>query len=194
MFFDCFTNTFLLLLLLLLIIFRSLKALDKCVKEYTQNCMSKTAKQSISVLLYSISKTNKGYCSGKKRKEALLDLSKCCSANKSKLDEFMDIMTREFHGIRNYRESKLRIPLACCSYFKFKRNVIDLVQQKCSNQATEMEGLIDGYAHDILNLVCGDYSEDSDKCKTIESKTPKWKKPLESKNFVLPLADIFDSI
>lgn len=164
------------------------------MKEYTQNCMSKTAKQSISVLVYSVAKTNKGYCSTRKRKLAMLGVSKCAGEHKAKLDGFMDIMTREFHGIRTYKDSKLRLPLACCSYYKFKHNLVEHIQQHCPTQVTEMEALIDGYAHDILNLVCGEYTEDSDKCKTIVAKTPKWKKALESKNFVLPLADIFDSL
>ena len=37
----------------------------------------------------------------------------------------------------------------------------------------EIERLIDGYAIDTLNLICGDYSEDSDKCVKVLPKTPK---------------------
>lgn len=37
---------------------------------------------------------------------------------------------------------------------------------------TEYERLIDGYAIEILNLLCGDHTEDSDKCEKIVKQTP----------------------
>jgi len=37
----------------------------------------------------------------------------------------------------------------------------------------EIERIIDGYAHDVLALICGDYTEDSDKCVKLVDKTPK---------------------
>lgn len=59
---------------------------------------------------------------------------------------------------------------------------------------SEIEVFLDGYAVDVLNMFCGEYTEDSDKCSKIIGKTPKWNKKIPSKNFVLPLVDVFDSL
>ena len=66
--------------------------------------------------------------------------------------------------------------------------------ENCPQEAEEVERLIDGYARDGLNLLCGDYTEDSDKCSGIIRKTQKWNKPLTSKVFMVPLVDILNSL
>lgn len=71
---------------------------------------------------------------------------------------------------------------------------MQLVEKICPNEYEDVETLLDGYANDVLNLICGDYTADSDKCDSIIMQTPEWKRPLTFKSFVIPLAQIIDSI
>ena len=60
-----------------------------------------------------VAKTNKGYCTTKKRKDQFIAMGKC--ANKIKTDA--DICLKQFidnlQGIENYPEVNMKIPLAC---------------------------------------------------------------------------------
>ncbi|KAH9408402.1 hypothetical protein TYRP_012075 [Tyrophagus putrescentiae] len=174
---------------------KEVKTKERCTKDFSQNCLRGDTKNSISVLMYGIAKTNKGYCTNVKRKNVFTSFGKCANTNKKGLEKIFEQMNRDFHGIKSFEDPKLRIPLACCNYFKFKQNVVNLLTGRCSDSnVREAETLIDGYAHDILQLLCGDYTEESDRCNKIIGKTPKYSKPLNYKVFLLPLVDILESI
>lgn len=156
--------------------------------------MTREAKQPIAVLAYGITRTNKGYCGTNRRREAFLTIGRCVRPNRKVLDQFMETMNREFHAIKSAKVSTQRIPMACCSYYNMKRKILAQLSECPAAALAEVEALVDGYAQDILNLVCGDYTEDSDKCDVFKNKIPFWKKPLLAKNFILPLAEIFNSL
>lgn len=72
---------------------------------------------------------------------------------------------------------------------------MSLVDKKCTSDAVSyVESLIDGYAQDALNLLCGDYTEESDKCGQIISKVPKHLKESKYKNFLIPLSKVIQSL
>ena len=124
----------------------------------------------------------------------------------------MTDFTKNVHAIRKFKEPKLRIPLTCwyelslsnnadhqmlCSnsnYFVLKSRIMELANQKCPEHSPEAENLIDGYANDILNLLCGEYTEESDKCSSIINKTPNWDKPLQWKVFIQPIVEILEGL
>lgn len=68
------------------------------------------------------------------------------------------------------------------------------VEKICPNDQDYVEQLLDGYVNDVVNLICGDYTADSDKCDSIITDTPEWKKSLTYKSFVIPLAQVVESI
>lgn len=77
------------------------------------------------------------------------------------------------------------------NFYKFKGKLINHLNTKCGGPVVqEIENLVDGYARDGLNLLCGEYVEESDKCERIADKIPKWTKPLTSKSFMIPLVEI----
>lgn len=59
-----------------------------------------------------------------------------------------------------------------------------------------MESVVDNYAKDVLSLLCGDYTDDSDKCERIVAITPDWdnSKKLKWNSLILSLAEVLDSI
>lgn len=178
---------------------KELKRLESCVKQYASKCLHKESKQSVSVLSYGVTKTNRGYCSSGKRKGVFIRMaSKCVTKNKGKLDSAMWQMSADFQAIaRHHNDSSTKIPLMCCNYYKFKQNCLAVLGTNCAAEdIAEFETLIDGYTVDILSLLCTDYTEESDKCTKIIEQTPKGTVDLkaQSKTFVLPLVDVLDSL
>ncbi|KAH9522185.1 hypothetical protein DERF_005783 [Dermatophagoides farinae] len=172
---------------------RQMRHLEHCVKDYSKNCLAERASQTVSVLIYGITKTNKAFCS-KKRRPSYLRIGRCANSQPELFATIMNRMTKAFHAIKSHPKETIRIPLACCNYYQFKDSIMQLVEKICPNEYDDVETLLDGYANDVLNLICGDYTADSDKCDSIIMQTPEWKRPLTFKSFVIPLAQIIDSI
>lgn len=95
--------------------FRDLKRLESCAKQYSSKCLHKESKQSVSVLSYGVTKTNKGYCSSGKQKNVFVRMaSKCLTPNKDKLDSEMWQMSANFKAIAHlHNDSSTKIPLMC---------------------------------------------------------------------------------
>ncbi|OTF75372.1 hypothetical protein BLA29_010865, partial [Euroglyphus maynei] len=149
--------------------------------------------QTVSVLIYGITKTNKAFCA-KKRQQSYLRIGRCANSDPETFATLMNRMTRSFHALKTYPEQTLRIPLVCCNYYRFKESVMKHVEKICPNDQDYVEQLLDGYVNDVVNLICGDYTADSDKCDSIITDTPEWKKSLTYKSFVIPLAQVVESI
>ncbi|OTF77134.1 hypothetical protein BLA29_011233 [Euroglyphus maynei] len=147
--------------------------------------------------MYSFSRTNKRICTNKKRRTSFLNLIEC---GREQIPIFADVLknlTTDFHAIPTFKKQNLRIPLACCSYYKWKHVGVDKIVKLCpTNTAAheEAENLLESYSSDLLAVLCGDYTEESDKCEKIISKIPGWKKPLRWNNFILPMIEILESI
>lgn len=89
------------------------KVLEKCVKDYSSKCLTDQAGQAVSVLIYGITKGNKNFCNNKKRKELLAEMGRCVNQDLKRFTSYMSDLTRTFHGIKEYKDPKLRIPLMC---------------------------------------------------------------------------------
>ncbi|KAH9414261.1 hypothetical protein DERP_008458 [Dermatophagoides pteronyssinus] len=171
--------------------------MERCLKDYAQKCLNKQSRQTLSVLLFSISRTNKRYCTNKKRQKSFLNYVDCFHPQIHSIANVLRNMTTDFHAIPLVKEKTLRLPLTCCSYYKWKNIGVDKIIKSCpTNTAAheEAENLLAGYTNDLLAIICGDYVEESDKCEGIIGKIPEWKRPLRWQNFILPLVTIFDSI
>ncbi|XP_075588672.1 uncharacterized protein LOC124496374 isoform X1 [Dermatophagoides farinae] len=170
---------------------------ERCLKDFANKCLDKQSKQSLSVMMYSFSRTNKRLCTNKKRRQTFLNLIECGHKELTMFADILKNLTTDFHGILTFKQQNLRIPLGCCSYYKWKNIAATKVIQMCpDNDAAheEVENLLNGYTNDLLAVVCGDYTEESDKCDKIIQKIPEWKQPLRWNNFIIPLVEIFDSI
>lgn len=150
---------------------------EKCIKDYSQNCLETFPRQVTGILAFGIAKTNKGYCTNQRRKDSYIAFGKCANFVKPNTDKCMFNYIDNLQGIENYPDNKLKIPLACCNFFVLKDCILNLIQknpQRCTDaNYVEIERIIDGYAVDTLNLLCNDYTEDSDKCGKLLPQTPK---------------------
>ncbi|CAG2109084.1 unnamed protein product [Medioppia subpectinata] len=175
---------------------RTIRGYEKCIKDYSSKCLKAFPKQVTSVLAYGVAKTNKGYCSNKKRKESFIMIGECANKMKSPMDKCMFQYIDRLQGAENYRNVKMRLPMACCEYYKMKQCILGHIEREgkplCTDSVyNEAERLIDGYAFDVLQLICGDYTEDSDKCQNSVPKTPKkLSSQKRTKSLLLPLINI----
>ncbi|CAG2109085.1 unnamed protein product [Medioppia subpectinata] len=179
---------------------RQIKTYDKCIKEYTNKCLAPFPKQVSNVLAYGGLKTHKAYCATKRRKESFTSVGKCANKIKRLGDNCMYTFIDEIQGSENYPDVKMKLPLVCCNFYKFKECIINhgtkVGEPLCKeSHIEETERIIGGYANDVLALVCGDYTEDSDKCGKILPKTPK-KLPSQKrpKSIILPFINILASV
>ncbi|OTF69103.1 hypothetical protein BLA29_006482 [Euroglyphus maynei] len=87
---------------------RRLKPAEKCVEQYLNRCTSLQIQQTAKILLYSLTRTNRKYCSSQKRKLSVLRLVKCA---KDRLPEFGNLMrnfTADMHAVRTYQPQNLQ--------------------------------------------------------------------------------------
>ncbi len=108
--------------------------------------MTTFPRQVTSILAFGVAKTNKGYCSNKRRKDTFIGFAECANSRKADLDKAMHNYIDAIQGIEN-AENKLKIPLMCCHFLKLKTNLLDMAREtpKCTEQnVSEIERLIDG--------------------------------------------------
>lgn len=129
-------------------VYREIRTLEKCVKDYMSRCLDGETRNSMSVVIYGISRTNKGYCSGTKKKNAFISFGDCANASKKMLEKHMATLTRDFHSAKLAKDPKLRLPYACCSYYRFKLSIVSAMDKRCPKETLEVENLLDGYARD----------------------------------------------
>jgi len=170
--------------------------LAKYVKDYSEKCLPKQKKMVINLLVYSVVKTTNNMCKSRRRTQEFIRLSQCGNSAKNGTSKCWKTLIGSLNGIKSYKDAKLKIPLVCCNYFPFKHCATKEYEDvKCnSKQIDALEGLLNSYALEVLNLLCGDYTEDSDKCDQIVHLTPKFKSKTLPQSPVSAFIDILDSL
>ena len=87
--------------------------MERCLKDFATKCLTKFSKQTLSILTYSISRTNKRICTNKKRQKSFLNLIDCAHEQIPLFSNILRNMTIDFHAIPLVKEKTLRLPLAC---------------------------------------------------------------------------------
>ena len=87
--------------------------MERCLKDFAIKCLNKLSKQTLSILMYSISRTNKRICTNKKRQKSFLNLIDCAHEQLPLFGQILRNMTIDFHAIPMVDEKNLRIPLTC---------------------------------------------------------------------------------
>ena len=60
-----------------------------------------------------VAKTNRGYCSNKRRKDQFISMGKCANAIKQDGDACMRKYIDNLQGTENHNDINVKIPLAC---------------------------------------------------------------------------------
>lgn len=172
---------------------KKLKNHETCIKDYANDCLDSTARQTITVIVYSVGRTNKAMCSNVKRKNQYLKMSACLEPELKKLYAKTQELNADVHAIQGYKPANQRLPMTCCAFYRFKERLLAAVREKCEEFVPDIANIADGYTQDTLNLVCGEYTEDSDRCDAIYDKIPKYTKKLEWATFIFPLGNILNN-
>ncbi|KAH7638340.1 hypothetical protein DERF_004031 [Dermatophagoides farinae] len=168
---------------------------ERCTRKFAENCLQKESKQTLSILMYGISRVNKRYCTKEARKKALIDLIQCSGPiNFRYYGDLLRNASADLHAIREYPDAKLRIPMACCLYSQYTTQTLEHVEKTCPKYRQEVDSIIRGYSGDSFNFLCGDYADESDKCDPIIEKTPKWDGAVKWKSMIIPMVQVIDSL
>lgn len=160
-----------------------------------EKCNKGAQKQLTSILLYSIKNVLKNYCSKKskdKRKlPILLKVAKCWNENLGPINKcwrhFQDKLTDAMS-----LESRHRIPLMCCEFYVTKNCLIDSLTPACPDQVDEVQNSIENVSGNMIDAICGDYTDSSDKCSTLPK--PAHVKPTKKwSTFFVPLIELWAS-
>ncbi len=190
-----------------------MKRLNVCINNFISKCLTGEAKNTIKLILvcdsqyfkinfksiiffqYGVTKANRAYCSSTSRKTSFYRFGKCINRNLKELTQVTVDLNRQLHGILQYSDPKMRIPMICCAYTTFKPASLETLKGCSEDEVTGFEHLIDSYAADGLSLVCSGYTaEESDVCNSVLKKIPKWNKPFIRKAFFYTIVDILNSL
>lgn len=83
------------------------------------------------------------------------------------------------------------------TYFDWREKLMNRVANhlKCSERAqNNLNSLVSHYADDAANLICGDYTDDSDKCQKVLPLRPVWNRPLKYQSFVISMAEVIQKL
>ena len=149
---------------------------EEFIKSFSQKCLSSFPKQVIRLLMFSVSKRNKYFCSTKRGKKEVLTLSKCANQGKEPGNECMNKLIDSLTGIPTAKH-ELRLPLMCCKYFQMEecveRELRKIGKPNCPESSIDLiNRMLEAYTGEALNFVCRDYTREDDKCSKIDHLTP----------------------
>lgn len=190
-----------------------LKELEILVK----GCYEGQTKQFMSIVVFSFRNVVKNSCGKKaeRRFKDLMAMGKCSNFKNSTISSCLTNYIEKLQGTLQAKQDK-RLPLVCwwvnqsdqlfgyqinttsvcciSDYYKFLGCLNDQVRPTCPNQSESILDLIRNIFQGIVDVACGDYTENSDKCESIIA-TPK--KPNGApffKSFVVPLSSVWASL
>jgi len=158
--------------------------LMSCVTDFTNACRQGLHRSMTNVMIATVRVNQRNYCSAKRQE--LLDMSKCGNAIRGQSANCMDLFLANL-GRANVAVKRHRVPHGCCAFYELKACIIRAANRMpghiCNEQRLEhLERYINSMAGNTLNMMCGEYDEDSDKCKRLP--------PLPTGN-IRPAPDIF---
>ncbi|XP_054155164.1 uncharacterized protein LOC128953675 [Oppia nitens] len=168
-------------------------------RSFIKNCTKDASKTLMSVSVHSIEKIYKSMCRTTSDKSKFVRLSKCTNKDKKANKKCWYHMIDSLTLIANKAESKLKIPLMCCTMISWKACGITVLEkngsQHCSNKDVEtMDAFYDKAMIDPMNIFCADYV-DSDLCQSVNQKMPK--QALTRSKFATPfpaVIEVFDKL
>ncbi|CAG2178734.1 unnamed protein product, partial [Oppiella nova] len=120
---------------------------------------------------------------------------KCINAVRPDAQRCVDEAMDHIIGIRNITDNKMKIPFVCCTFVKLKACLLDHGHK--NKQCTEQHlNLLLRQSEQVsngpMNMACGDYNEESDRCDKLVIPKRQQDEPLP-KSFLMPLVELFDS-
>jgi len=148
------------------------KSSIKHIKAYARDCLSSLTKQVINVLAYSMSKKQKSVCKSKETRNVATTALACINNNLDEIQNLMYDMIDDFGRIVRV-DNKQKIPVTCCTFYNFRAASKVATDKVCSASDTKhYQDFVNSLVGEILELLCGDSSPGSDRCKNVKSELP----------------------
>lgn len=166
----------------------------KEIDQYKSKCMKGLPKQVTSILVYSIKNSIGQLCKKDSKKlTELISSTKCINRANPEINKCYTKLIDGILGTKHANDSK-KIPHICCEYFKIFPCIATRSKRisTCTeNHITTATDFVRSILGNVIDLLCGDYTEGSDKCDSLGRPPKKLKSQRRTKSFMLPLVEIF---
>ncbi|XP_054155138.1 uncharacterized protein LOC128953655 [Oppia nitens] len=167
------------------------------LEDLKNHCMDGMLKRIVSVMLYSIRRQRKGMCRKKPNKKMveLISAGKCINSGRPEAQKCIDEAMNHVVGIKHATDDRMKIPFICCTFVKLKSCLISIGHKNKQCTEEHINLLVrrsEQVSNGPMNMACGDYNEETDKCEKLEIPNRLKDEPIP-KSFLMPLVDIFDS-
>ncbi|XP_054155303.1 uncharacterized protein LOC128953807 [Oppia nitens] len=169
---------------------------------YFKSCTGQLSQTVAKIMLYNIAKQMELTCkAGKISKQAreLMTAGKCANKAKLLIRECNTKLIDALLGAKKAPE-KSRIYMTCCHSNAYRLCLREATEETkgCTSHTIDWaEKYVLKMLGSAINLICGQYFEESDKCLKLIKETPEPQIPLgktKPTNFLLPMLDLMESI
>jgi len=165
---------------------------EKCARQYAEKCLPRLPKGMVTLFLDGVRNEVSGKCKeGTAKRKEYLKHAKCINEQGVKLhgcmSQLVAVLDQSVAQVTEGKpDQKKKLKESCCSFAAYRSCMVDNVKGPCgADTAKYVDGLIQGYAGDLLDTVCSAFPTDGDNCKSVPTIKPKAGAP---KNLLSPLA------
>ncbi|XP_054155320.1 uncharacterized protein LOC128953824 [Oppia nitens] len=148
------------------------------------------------VLTFAVKNVVKQLCKkDSKRLTEIINSTPCVNKANAEFTKCYTQVIDSLQGAKYANESK-RIPHLCCEYYKMYPCFYERTKRFpiCSTKKVDtVSDFVRNIFDNMVGLICGDYTENSDKCDHLELPPKKPKNDKRTKSFAIPLIEILSS-
>ncbi|CAG2111260.1 unnamed protein product [Medioppia subpectinata] len=168
------------------------------MEDLKNRCMDGLAKRVVAVVIYSMKRQRKIMCRKKPNKRMLemAGAGKCINSFRPAAQNCVEEAMDHVIGIRNSTDNKMKIPFLCCTFVKMKACILETGHRSKQCSEEHLSLLVrqsEQVSNGPMNMACGDYNEESDKCDKIQVPRRLANETLP-KSFVMPMIDLMESL
>jgi hypothetical protein len=166
-----------------------------CISNYSNTYLDGMAKQVTSLLVKGAIAPVNTQCDGETNRLGFIGHTQCYNTNFQSLHTCMENYIDNLQGL-SIAPKDDKIPLTCCNYYTFRNCIIDQLNANgdvcAEDDVNYMRIMLDGFASEVLGLLCKHTPAGSPTCTTLTSPT----KPVDmvrTKSILLPLINAFSN-
>lgn len=143
------------------------------LEDYKSSCLKDRSKQTVAIIIYSMKNVVGTYCRNpnSKRTTELINSASCANEATTEYarcnSEYIDLLL----AVENSKDAKQQLVQLCCGYvevFKCIRSSAASLAGCTESQVEANVNYIRGFFDNASNLICSDYSAESDKCDRVK--------------------------
>lgn len=164
--------------------------------QLSNRCLSGFTKNVLQVTIYSIKRSQKSLCRAKPSKDMhkFVAAGNCVNSGRNTFRKCLRSTVQNIYSIKLI-EPKKRVPLICCEIVRAKGCLMRAAKKvpQCTDE--NINTIQDRFNHVSMNtmdIACGDYNEDTDKCDHIQP--PQTKEKMPNKSLVMTMFDVMESL